>query len=62
MKRTWMITCEKFGFTYKIFLNATDERLHKYIATELPEAVKYTGATDKEIEAARMLGLPVYLY
>jgi hypothetical protein len=30
--------------------------------SELPEAVKYTGATDAEIEAARLLQLPVYLY
>ena len=62
MKRNWMITCQRFGFTYKIFVNATEERLQKYMETEIPEAVKYTGATEKEVDAARLLGLPVYLY
>ena len=62
MKCNWMITCQRFGFTYKIFVNATEERLRKYMETEIPEAVKYTGATDKEVDAARLLGLPVYLY
>ena len=61
-KRTWMITCERYGFRYKVFVNATEDRLQKYMASVLPEAVKYTGATDAEIEAARLLQLPVYLY
>lgn len=62
MKRNWMVTCERNGFRYKIFVNATEERLQKYISTELPEATRYTGATDNEIEAARLLKLPIYLY
>lgn len=62
MKRNWMVTCERYGFTYKVFINATEERLHKYVETELPEAKSYTGATDAEIEAARILHLPIYLY
>lgn len=62
MKRDWMITCERCGFTYKIFVNCTEERLHDYIETELPQAKSYTGATDAEIEAARVLHLPIYLY
>ena len=62
MKRNWMITCERYGFVYKIFVNATEERLRKYMETELPEAKGYTGATDEEIEAARILHLSIYLY
>lgn len=62
MKRNWMVTCERNGFRYKIFVNATEERLQKYMNTELPEATSYTGATDNEIEAARLLKLPIYLY
>ena len=62
MKRNWMINCERHGFRYTIFVNATEERLRKYMETELPEAVSYSGATEKEIEAARTLHLPVYLY
>ena len=62
MKRNWVITCERYGFRYTIFVNATEERLHKYMETELPEARCYSGATDQEIEAARILHLPIYLY
>ena len=62
MNRNWMITCERNGFRYKVFVNTTEEALRDYMATELPEAVSYTGATDAEIEAARMLNLPIYLY
>ena len=62
MKQTWMVTCERYGFRYKIFVNSTEDRLRKYIDSELPEAVTYTGATEAEIEAARTLGLSVYLY
>lgn len=62
MARNWMITCERNGFRYKIFVNATEDRLHEYVESEIPEAVKYSGATDKDIESARQLGLPIYLY
>ena len=62
MKRNWMVICERHGFRYVIFVNATEERLRKYMETELPEAKSYTGATDQEVEAARTLHLPVYLY
>ena len=62
MKRTWIIKCERNGFRYTVFVNATEERLHKYLETELPEAKSYTGATEQDLEAARTLHLPVYLY
>ena len=61
-KRTWIINCSRYGFKYVIFVNSTEDRLHKYMETELPEATCYSGATDAEIEAARKLGLPIYLY
>ena len=62
MARNWVINCEKYGFRWVIFVNATEERLRKYMETELPDAKSYSGATDKEVEAARTLHLPVYLY
>ena len=61
-KRNWKSTCHDFGFKFVIFVNTTEERLHDYIETEIPAATSYTGATDQEIEAARTLQLPVYLY
>lgn len=62
MARNWMINCERHGFRYVVFVNATEERLRKYMETELPEATSYSGATDQEVEAARKLHLPIYLY
>lgn len=62
MKRTWMVTCERYGFRYVIMVNATEERLRKYMESELPEAVNYSGATEADVEAARKLRLPIYLY
>ena len=61
-RRVWVITCQKDGFTYKVFLETIEEKLNSYIMTELPGAVSYSGATDKEVEAARTLHLPIYLY
>lgn len=62
MKMNWIVNCERHGFRYVVLVNATEERLHKYLETELPEATSYSGATDREVEAARALHLPVYLY
>lgn len=61
-KRNWMIKCSRNGFSYVVIVNTSEERLQGYMATELPEAVSYTGATDAEVEAARVLHLPIYLY
>jgi len=61
-KRNWIINCQRNGFKYVVFVNATEERLRKYMASELPEAVSYSGARESEVEAARTLGLPIYLY
>lgn len=62
MKMNWMVTCERHGFRYVVFVNSTEERLRGYMKTELPEAISYTGATEAEVEAARLLRLPIYLY
>lgn len=61
-KRNWKISCQEHGFKFVIFVNATENRLRSYIETEIPSVISYTGATDKEIEAARELQLPIYLY
>lgn len=62
MKMNWIVTCERHGFRYVVLVNSTEERLREYMETELPEAISYTGATDAEVEAARLLRLPIYLY
>lgn len=62
MKMNWIVTCERHGFRYVVLVNSNEDRLRKYMETELPEAISYTAATDAEVEAARMLRLPIYLY
>lgn len=61
-QRVWLVTCERNGFTYKILVDATEKRLIEYMKTELPDSKRYVGATEKEIEAARDLRMPIYLY
>ncbi len=62
LTKIWVITCQQNGFTYKIFIDTVEEKLHAYMETELPQAVSYSGATEQEVKAARDLRLPIYLY
>ena len=61
-ERIWQVTCIDNGFKYKVFIRTTEQKLQEYMETELPYAVNYSGATDKEVEAAKLLGLPIYCY
>ena len=62
MRRVWIVTCMKAGFTYKILVETTENGLWQYMESELPEAVKYSGATAEEVAAAKLLKMPIYLY
>ena len=61
-ERVWKIKCARNGFTYCIMIRTTEEKLRRWMETELPEAVFYSGATEAEELAAKVLGLPVYCY
>lgn len=60
--RVWTVKCSENGFSYVVFVRTTEEKLRDYMKTELPNAVSYCGASEKEISAAKILGLPVYCY
>lgn len=60
-RRVWMITCNTNGFKYKVFVEATEENLLQFMKTEIPNAIKYVGATNEEVKAAKILKLPIYL-
>lgn len=60
--RVWLLYCELNGFSFKVLLRTTEEKLHDYIKTELPQCKSYVGAGEKEIEAAIVLKLPIYCY
>ena len=61
-ERVWKVKCSSNGFTYCVLVRTTEEKLRGYMETELPEAVSYSGATEAEELAAKVLGLPVYCY
>ena len=62
-KRVWILTCSLNGFTFKILLRTLETKIFDYIYSELPRAlVSYSGAGEKEIAAAVILGMPIYCY
>lgn len=61
-ERIWKVKCSRNGFTYCVLVRTTEKKLRGYMETELPEAVSYSGATEAEELAAKVLGLPVYCY
>lgn len=64
-KRYWVIRGTKNGFEMKLFLFGTEDELAPYLNTEVDGHVFdnywYSGATDKEVEAAKALGLKIYM-
>ena len=61
-ERVWNIKCSRNGFTYYIMVRTTEEKLRRYMETELPEAISYCGASEEEELAAKVLKLPIYCY
>ena len=61
-ERVWKVKCSRNGFTFCVMVWNTEEKLRRWMETELPEAVSYRGATEKEEQAAKVLGLPIYCY
>jgi hypothetical protein len=62
MKRNWIYWFMLNGFKVTVIINGTEDEMRAYIPEINPKANgRYSGATDKEVEAAKALGLPVYL-
>lgn len=61
-ERVWNIKCSRNGFTYYIMVRTTEEKLRRYMETELPEAISYCEASEEEELAAKVLKLPIYCY
>ena len=61
-ERIWKVKCYRNGFTYYVMVRTMEEKLRGYMETELPETVSYSGATEEEELAAKVLGLSVYCY
>lgn len=68
MKRYWLVTFWKNGFEGKMLVYGTEEELWDYLGSEIGGGdhritgnFAYTGATQKELEAARLLNMKAYL-
>ena len=67
-KRYWLVAINKNGFEAKFLVYGTEQELWKYLNSEIGGGderhtgnYRYSGATDKEVEAARLLGIKAYL-
>lgn len=61
-KRIWRINLNLQGFKYIIFVYGEEHKVRDYVHDELIGYAKsYSGATEEEISAAKILGLPVYM-
>jgi hypothetical protein len=62
MKRNWIYWFMMNGFKMTVIINGTEDEMRAYLPEINPKQNgKYSGATDAEVEAAKKLGLPVYL-
>ena len=66
MKRVWLVTFKKNGFVLNIMVEGTETELIDYCNSEIGGGdenhtgnYKYSGATEKEIEAAKLLKMPI---
>lgn len=67
-KRYWLVTIDMNGFEAKFLLYGTEQELWSYLNSEIGGGdenhtgnYKYSGASDKDVEAAKMLGIKAYI-
>lgn len=60
-RRYWLIELEQRGFASKCLMYGTEEEIHAYMESEIGYMPSYSGATEKEVEAARLLKIKAYI-
>lgn len=60
-KRTWVFSLVALGFETKLFVYGTEEEVREYMYSEFGSIPRYSGATEKEVEAAKLLKIKIYL-
>ena len=67
-RRYWLVGFKKNGFEGKMLVYGSEREMHDYLNSEIGGGDErhtgnyhYSGATEKEIEAARFLGLKAYI-
>lgn len=62
MKRNWIYKFSQRGFKMVIIIEGTEDEMRAYIPEIDPDCNgKYSGATNKEVEHYKSLGMPIYL-
>ena len=68
MKRHWLVGVYVNGFQMKMLVYSTEQEMWAYLNSEIGGGddrhtgnYSYHGATDKEVEMAKMLGIKCYL-
>ena len=68
MRRYWLVGFWKNGFEGKMIVYGTEQELWDYLNSEIGGGddrhtgnYRYSGATEKELEAAKVLGMETYL-
>lgn len=60
-ERLWKVRVDLNGFEVMVMVRAKEEELKGYLDTEVPHWTYYSGATEEEVKAARVLGMKFYL-
>lgn len=60
-KRTWVFNILNNGFEMKLLVYGTEEEAQEYMRSEFGYIPGYSGATEKELEAAKVLRSKTYL-
>lgn len=60
-KRYWTVKFWKNGFEGVMLVYGTEMELWEYLNSELRDGYSYSGATDSEVRAAKVLKIKIYL-
>lgn len=60
-KRYWLVTVTNNGFQSKMLVHGTEQEMWGYMESEIGYIPAYSGASEREVEAARLLGIKAYL-
>ena len=62
MKRNWIYKFSNNGFKMVVIINGTEDEMRAYLSEINPKGDgRYSGATNKEVECWKALGMPIYL-
>lgn len=61
MKRYWIVKYNRNGFEFPLFLYGTESEMQDYCQSEFGYIPAYSGATDSDVQAGKMLRMKFYI-